>query len=56
MNFKQIEAFYWLTQLHNHQRVADHLGLTQPAVSARIAGLEDMLNAQLIDRASAGFS
>lgn len=55
MNFKQLEAFYWLTQLHSYQKVADHIGLTQPAVSARISGLEDMLNVQLIDRASPGF-
>jgi len=56
MNFKQIEAFYWLTQLHSYQQVANHIGLTQPAVSARIAALEETLNAQLIDRSISGFA
>ena len=55
MNFKQLEAFYWLTQLRNYNRVANALGLTQPAVSARISSLEDNLGVQLIDRSSAEF-
>lgn len=50
MNFKQMEAFYWLTQLHSYRRVAERLSLTQPAISARIASLENSLNAQLIER------
>ncbi len=50
MNFKQLEAFYWLTRLHSFHLVADHIGLTQPAVSARIAGLEDQFGIKLIDR------
>jgi DNA-binding transcriptional LysR family regulator len=50
MNFKQMEAFYWLTQLHSYRRVAERLSLTQPAVSARISSLEDALNQQLIER------
>lgn len=50
MNFKQMEAFYWLNQLHSYRRVAERLSLTQPAVSARISSLEDMLNTQLIER------
>ncbi|MFD2238265.1 LysR family transcriptional regulator [Aureimonas populi] len=56
MNLKQMEAFYWLTQLKSHQRVADHLGLTQPAVSARISGLEESLGVQLVDRGQPGFA
>lgn len=55
MNFKQLEAFYWLSRLHSYQRVADHIGLTQPAVSARIAGLEAQLEAKLVDRTAAQF-
>ncbi|MEJ8474274.1 LysR family transcriptional regulator [Roseibium algae] len=50
MNFKQMEAFYWLTQLQSFRRVAERLSLTQPAVSARIASLEDVLNTRLIER------
>jgi len=56
MNFKQLEAFYWLTRLKSYQRVADHIGLTQPAVSARISGLEDSLGIPLVDRAQADFT
>ena len=55
MNFKQLEAFYWLTKLKSYQRVADHINLTQPAVSARISGLEETLNAKLIDRTTGDF-
>lgn len=55
MNLKQLEAFYWLSQLQSFQRVADHIGLTQPAVSARIAGLEDQIGAKLVDRDAPGF-
>lgn len=50
MNFKQMEAFYWLCQLHSYRRVAERLSLTQPAVSARINALEEDLNVQLIER------
>ncbi|AMY68257.1 LysR family transcriptional regulator [Frigidibacter mobilis] len=56
MNFKQLEAFYWLTRLKSYQRVADHIGLTQPAVSARISGLEDSLGVSLIDRTEMEFT
>lgn len=56
MNFKQLEAFYWLTRLKSYQRVADHIGLTQPAVSARISGLEDSLGVPLIERSASDFT
>lgn len=56
MNLKQMEAFYWLTKFKSYQRVADHIGLTQPAVSARIFGLEDSLGVQLLDRMAPEFT
>lgn len=56
MNLKQLEAFYWLTRLRSYQRVADHIGLTQPAVSARISGLEDSLGVSLLDRSATEFT
>ncbi|GHB12003.1 LysR family transcriptional regulator [Salinicola rhizosphaerae] len=56
MNFKQLEAFYWLAQLGNYQRVAERLSLTQPAVSARISGLEEMLDARLVERRGHDFA
>ncbi len=50
MNFKQLEAFYWLSQIQNYRQTAQRLGLTQPAVSARIQSLESDLGKTLIDR------
>lgn len=55
MNFKQLEAFYWLSQIQNYRQTAEHLGLTQPAVSARIHSLEADLGKMLIDREASGF-
>lgn len=55
MNFKQLEAFYWLSQIQNYRQTAERLGLTQPAVSARIQSLENDLGKSLIDRDATGF-
>lgn len=55
MNFKQLEAFYWLSQIRNYRLTAERLGLTQPAVSARIQSLEEDLGKTLINRDAAGF-
>lgn len=55
MNFKQLEAFYWLSQIGNYRKTADRLGLTQPAVSARIQALETHLGKTLIDREAPEF-
>ncbi|ETW11507.1 transcriptional regulator [Roseivivax marinus] len=56
MNFKQLEAFHWLSQLQNYRLTAERLGLTQPAVSARIQSLEEDLGKALIDRDAPGFA
>ncbi|WP_108485156.1 LysR family transcriptional regulator [Oceaniglobus ichthyenteri] len=55
MNFKQLEAFYWLSQIQNYRKTAERLSLTQPAVSARIRGLEEHLGKTLIDRDAPDF-
>lgn len=55
MNFKQLEAFYWLSQIQNYRQTAQRLGLTQPAVTARIQSLEDDLGKTLIDRSAPRF-
>ena len=55
MNLKQLEAFYWLSQFGKHRQTAEYLGLTQPAVSARITALEKDLGKTLIDREADGF-
>lgn len=56
MNFKQLEAFYWLSQFGSHQQTASFLGLTQPAVSARIQSLEKDLGKTLINREAPRFA
>ena len=50
MNLDFVEAFYWAAALKNVTRAADKLFLTQSAVSARIARLEEELNTPLLDR------
>ena len=42
--------FYWVVRLGGFRRAAERLGTTQPAVSARVAGLEAALGARLLDR------
>ena len=56
MNLKQLEAFHWLVQFGSYQQTAGFLGLTQPAVSARIQSLERDLGKVLIDREAAAFA
>ena len=55
MNFKQFEAFYWLTRLKSYQRVAEQINLTQPAVSVRVLGLEESLGVKLIESHAPNF-
>lgn len=55
INFKQLEAFYWLSQLQSYRLTAERLRLTQPAISARIQSLEEDLGKSLIDRDAARF-
>ena len=47
---RSVEVFYWVVQLGGFRRAADKLGTTQPAVSARVAGLEAAVGARLLDR------
>ena len=54
MNFKQLEAFYWLAKLGSYQRVAKQINLTQPAVSIRVGSLESELGAPLLQREQPG--
>lgn len=50
MNLRFVEAFYWLATLKSVSRAAEKLFITQSAMSARIAALEDELGALLLDR------
>lgn len=50
MNLRFVEAFYWVATLKSVSRAAEKLFITQSAMSARVAALEDELGALLLDR------
>lgn len=50
MNLRFVEAFYWVATLKSVLRAAEKLFITQSAMSARVAALEDELGALLLDR------
>ncbi len=56
MTLDQIAAFFWVARLGGFRRAAEHLNLTQPAVSTRIAKLEEELATPLFDREGVGLS
>lgn len=52
ISLQQFEAFVWVARLGSFRKTAEKLYTTQPAISARIAKLEDLLGTQLFERAS----
>jgi DNA-binding transcriptional LysR family regulator len=50
MNLRFVEAFYWVATLQSVSRAAEKLFITQSAMSARIASLEQELGTVLLDR------
>ena len=50
MEFRNLETFVWVARLLNFRLAAERLYTTQPAVSARIAQLEQELKTRLFDR------
>lgn len=50
IDFKSLETFVWVTNLRSFRGAADKLHTTQPAVSMRIAQLEDFLRVRLLER------
>ena len=50
MNLRFVEAFYWVATLKSVTRAAEKLFLTQSAMSARVAALEEELGTLLLDR------
>lgn len=50
MNIEDLSAFLCVAKHHSFSLAAEELHLTQPAVSKRIAALENNLNTQLFDR------
>ncbi len=50
INLKTLEAFFWIVELGGFRKAAEKLNTTQPAISARIAQMEEELNTRLLDR------
>ncbi|MBO6521276.1 MAG: LysR family transcriptional regulator [Rhodospirillales bacterium] len=50
MNLKQLDAFLWVARLGSFSKTAEKLFTTQPAISSRIANLEDELQVDLFTR------
>lgn len=50
IDFKALETFIWVANLKSFRRAAERLNTTQPAVSMRIAQLEQMLGIRLLER------
>lgn len=52
MEIRQLEAFLAVASLGSFKAASNKLGMTQPAISARVGLLEDQLRVTLFDRAS----
>lgn len=52
MNFKRLETFIWVATLGSFRKAAERQCTTQPAISTRIAALEEELGVRLFDRES----
>jgi DNA-binding transcriptional LysR family regulator len=50
VDFKALETLVWVATLRSFRRAADKLHATQPAVSMRIAQLEELLGVRLFER------
>lgn len=50
LTIKNMRTFFWLARLRNFHAVARQIGVTQPAVTSRIASLEDELGVRLFSR------
>ncbi|ABQ68825.1 LysR family transcriptional regulator [Rhizorhabdus wittichii DC-6] len=55
MNTRFLETFVWLSRLKSFNRTAERLHTSQPAISARIVTLEDLLGVPLYERQAKGF-
>ena len=50
MTFDQIRTFLWVARLGGFRKASERLHLSQPAVSTRIANLEQALQVPLFER------
>ena len=56
MNYKRLETFLWVATLGSFRRAAERQFTTQPAISSRIAALEEELGVKLFERGSGSIS
>lgn len=56
MTLDQITAFLWVARLGGFRKAAEQLHLTQPAISTRIAKLEEELATPLFEREGSGLT
>ncbi|MFJ3045350.1 LysR family transcriptional regulator [Herbaspirillum chlorophenolicum] len=49
-SLQQLESFYWVARLGSVHAAARHQNLTQPAITARLRELEEVVGDQLFDR------
>lgn len=54
ITFRQLEAFYWATTLGTVNAAAKHLFVSQPAITARVKELEEILGISLLSRSQQG--
>ena len=54
VTFRQLEAFYWAATLGTVNAAAKHLFVSQPAVTARVKELEEVLGIALLSRSQQG--
>ncbi|GAA5234765.1 LysR family transcriptional regulator [Verticiella sediminum] len=54
IDLRNIETFYWVATLGSFRACAEKLNTTQPAISQRIASLEDSLGVKLFERDARG--
>jgi len=54
MTFEQLRTFLWVARLGGVRRASEQMNLSQPAVSARLAALEDALKVRLFERSPRG--
>ncbi len=50
LNLTQLQTFLWVTSLRSFRKAAEKLNTTQPAISSRIAKLEETLGVRLFER------
>lgn len=54
IDFKQLEAFFWVAELNSFSAAAEKLHATQSSISQRILNFEDILGVKVFDRSIRG--